>query len=151
VEGKRLNWDWKEALVGQVVTPFDPMEEPEAIVEIGNDNEERDIDQATWPDIEPAIGQNLEDGLDSEDNRDQDSDQGSIAEQDQEFGGPTEPKWERLIDPEPEEDLAIPPPEAPRAAGLRSSRHQRVPIKLYPEKDYVLCITMGTIEGKRCR
>src|SRR5580692_8940070 len=75
VEGKRLDWDWKEALVGQVVTPFDPMEEPEAIVEIGNDSENSVTNQAAQPEIEPAAGQNLEGSPDSEDDRDQDSDQ----------------------------------------------------------------------------
>ena len=99
--------------MSQVVTPFDPMEEPEAIIEIGNDSENSVTDQAAQPEIELAAGQSLEGNYDSED----DSDQGSIAEQDQELGGPAEPEWEGLIDPEPEEDLAMPPPEAPRAAG----------------------------------
>ena len=103
MEGKRLDWDWKEALEGQVVTPFNPMEEPEAIVEIGNDSENSVTNQAVRPEIEPTAGQNLEGDYDSED----DSNQDSISEQDQELGGPAEPEQERLIDPEPEEDLAI--------------------------------------------
>jgi hypothetical protein len=49
-----------------------------------------------------------------------------------------EPEQEGFINPEPENVRAAPPPEAPKAAGSRSSRHQQVPNKLYPEKDYVL-------------
>jgi hypothetical protein len=121
VERKCLDWDWKKKLVGQVVTPFDPMEEPEAVVEIENDSEEQGVSRNARPEAEPTEGQNLE-GDNSEDDRDQDSDQGSIVEQDQEPGGLAEPEQEELIDPEQEDDRAAPPPEPPRAAGPRSSR-----------------------------
>ena len=116
--------------MGQVVTPFDPMEEPEVTVELGNNSEERDINRDARPEAEPAAGWNLEGGHDSEDDRDQDSDQSSIAEQYQELGGP--------VEPELEEDLVMPPPEAPRTAGSRSSRRQRVTNQLYSEKNYLL-------------
>jgi hypothetical protein len=60
--------------VGQVVIPFDPIEESEAIVEIGNDSKERDIGHDMQPEIEPAAGQNLESSFNLENNHDQDND-----------------------------------------------------------------------------
>jgi hypothetical protein len=116
VEGKRLDWDRKETLVGQVVTLFDLIEEPEAVVEIGNSSDNNIADEAARPEIKPAAGQNLEGG-DPEDDHDQQNDQDSITEQDQELGGSAEPEEEGFVDPEPEEDRAAPPPEAPRAVG----------------------------------